>query len=336
MPSNTLISILLPVYNALPYLEECLQSIVNQSEQNWELIAIDDQSTDDSWILLKEFVQKDHRIRCFQTKEKGIIPALRMAFAESKGNLITRMDADDRMPIHKLSRLKTLLLEKGPRHISTGLVKYFSESTLGDGYQRYENWLNQLTLNDRHYEDIYRECVIASPCWMIFREDLINCGAFESNRYPEDYDLCFRFYQAAYKVVRSEEVLHFWRDHANRSSRNDPNYANQQYFNLKTPYFLDLDYDPNRPLILWGAGKKGKILAQQLLNADLSFHWLTNNAKKQGKDIYGVILVSEKMLEKLEAPQFIIAVAGPDDQAVIQSYFDKMNWKAGKDYFFFC
>ena len=193
-----------------------------------------------------------------------------------------------------------------------------------------------MTLNDRHYEDIYRECVIASPCWMIFREDLINCGAFESNRYPEDYDLCFRFYQAAYKVVRSEEVLHFWRDHANRSSRNDPNYANQQYFNLKTPYFLDLDYDPNRPLILWGAGKKGKILAQQLLNADLSFHWLTNNAKKQGKDIYGVILVSEKMLEKLEAPQFIIAVAGPDDQAVIQSYFDKMNWKAGKDYFFFC
>ena len=98
MPSNTLISILLPVYNALPYLEECLQSIVNQSEQNWELIAIDDQSTDDSWILLKEFVQKDHRIRCFQTKEKGIIPALRMAFAESKGNLITRMDADAKLP----------------------------------------------------------------------------------------------------------------------------------------------------------------------------------------------------------------------------------------------
>ena len=185
-------------------------------------------------------------------------------------------------------------------------------------------------------DSIYRECVIASPCWMIFREDLINCGAFESNRYPEDYDLCFRFYQAAYKVVGSEEVLHLWRDHADRSSRNDPNYANQQYFNLKTPYFLDLDYDPNRPLILWGAGKKGKILAQQLLDADLSFHWLTNNVKKQGKDIYGVILVSEKMLEELEAPQFIIAVAGPDDQAVIQSYFDKMNWKAGKDYFFFC
>ena len=77
-------------------------------------------------------------------------------------------------------------------------------------------------------------------------------------------------------------------------------------------------------------------IRDRLLDADLSFHWLTNNVKKQGKDIYGVILVSEKMLEELEAPQFIIAVAGPDDQAVIQSYFDKMNWKAGKDYFFFC
>ncbi len=336
MSSNSLISILLPIYNARPYLEECLQSIVDQSETNWELLAIDDQSTDDSWQLLMKFSKKDHRIRIFQTKEKGIIPALRLAFAKSKGHLITRMDADDRMPIHKLSRLKTNLLEKGPHHITTGLVQYFSETTLGNGYQRYEHWLNQLTLEHRHYEDIYRECVIASPCWMIFREDLISCGAFESDRYPEDYDLCFRFYQARYRVVGIPEVLHFWRDHADRSSRNDPNYANQQYFNLKTPYFLDLDYDSKRSLVLWGAGKKGKVLARQLLEANIKFHWLTNNPKKQGKAIYDVILVSEKILEELDRPQLIIAVAAPDDQTGIQSCFEEKNWTAGKDYFFFC
>ena len=79
--------------------------------------------------------------------------------------------------------------------MATGLVKYFSETTLGDGYQKYEQWLNQLTLENRNFEDIYKECVIPSPAWMCHRDDLDNCGGFAQQQYPEDYDLCFRFYK---------------------------------------------------------------------------------------------------------------------------------------------
>ena len=137
------ISILLPVYNAIPYLQICLDSIQNQTEENWELIAIDDFSTDHSLQILMDFKEKNPtRVKVFQNQKKGIIPALQLAFQKSQGEYITRMDADDLMEKTKLETLKGILQKNGKRHLATGLVKYFSETTLGEGYQKYEQWLN--------------------------------------------------------------------------------------------------------------------------------------------------------------------------------------------------
>ncbi len=326
----------MPVYNASPFLMDCIHSIQQQSEENWELIAVDDQSTDQSGSILEQFSAQDERIHCFRTTEKGIIPALRLAFQHSKGQLITRMDADDLMEKTKLQELKALIVQYGQGHISTGWVRYFSATGVMEGYRKYEEWLNQLSHHQNHYQAIYRECVLASPCWMIWRTDLLRCDAFDPSVYPEDYDLCFRFYKNKLKIVAANNILHLWRDHSERSSRNDPNYANPQYFDLKLPYFLALDHQTDRPLVLWGAGKKGKLLARKLNDAATPFHWVTNNPQKQGKTIYGCTLVSETQLTALENPQVIIAVAAPDGQKEIQLMMDLLGWKAGKDYFFFC
>ena len=61
---------------------------------------------------------------------------------------------------------------------------------------KYEKWINGLTLTGNNYTEIYKECVIPSPCWLIHRNDFENCDGFEPNIYPEDYDLTFRFYKA--------------------------------------------------------------------------------------------------------------------------------------------
>ncbi|MEM9821122.1 MAG: glycosyltransferase [Bacteroidota bacterium] len=336
MDKPLLISILMPVYNAGPHLSACLDSIRSQSEINWELIAVDDQSLDDSSIILNAAAQKDVRIRCFRTEEKGIIPALRLAFAKCRGQLISRMDADDLMAADKLAQLKRILLKQGKGVVATGLVRYFSDGQLGNGYLRYEQWLNQMSREGRHYASIYQECVLASPCWMTWREDLEACGAFESDLYPEDYDLCFRFYRQGLKIQAAQSVLHHWRDHPQRSSRNDPNYAQPQYFDLKLPYFLELDYRQERPLLLWGAGKKGKQLARKLHAAGVAFRWMTNNPKKHGKQIGEHLLEPESILATLPAPQIIIAIANPDERKAIRHRLDGENRQAGRDYFFFC
>ncbi len=334
MPAR--ISILMPVFNAAPFLRECLDSILAQTETNWQLCAVDDFSTDASYDILREYAKKDARIVPLKNTEKGIIPALRTAFQNADGDLLTRMDADDKMPPEKLELLKNALLTAGENHVATGCVRYFSDTELGAGYQRYEAWLNDLTARDAHYSEIYKECVIPSPAWLVRREDFEKCGAFDSDLYPEDYDLCFRFYKNKMKIAPVREVVHLWRDHGERTSRNDETYANNAYFALKLPYFLRLDYDKNRPLVLWGAGKKGKAVARFLEAEKVPFIWICNNERKWGLTIFSTKIFAPEYLRRLQNPQIIIAVAAPEGREEILEVMRESGLKQGENYRFFC
>ncbi|MEM6701010.1 MAG: glycosyltransferase family 2 protein [Bacteroidota bacterium] len=330
-----LVSILVPVHNAAFYLSECLDSLLQQGETAWELLAVNDFSTDKSWQILQKYAAKDERIKIFQNTQKGIIPALRLAFEKSKGELITRMDADDRMAVDKLALLKAALVNKGKGHLATNLVEYFSEQPLGEGYKKYAAWLNALTLAERNFEEIYKECVIPSPSWMMYRTDLQACGAFDTNRYPEDYDLCFRWYAQQLKVIGVPEILHFWRDHSTRTSRNDPTYADNRFLDLKIEYFLRLDHQKDKNLVLWGAGKKGKAIAKLLAAQKIPFRWICNQASKWGHRIHGVELESTNNLIHISNPQVIVAVANAEAQQEIRKFFQE-NGISKQDFFFFC
>ena len=332
---SSLLSILMPVKNTAQYLPACLDSILAQSIPNWELIAINDHSTDSSKNILLNYAQHDQRIKVFDNTDKGIITALRLAYEKSTGTFITRMDSDDRMSLDKLATMQQALLAKGKQHIAIGQVKYFSETGVGDGYQRYENWLNGLTSRGTNYQERYKECAIPSPCWMVHREDLETCEAFYPDQYPEDYDLFFRFYQYGLTVIPSNKVLHHWRDYPERTSRNDPNYADNRFLAMKMDYFLKLDYQKKRPLVVWGAGKKGKWVARYLTEKDIPFHWICNNPNKIGHNIYGQFLKDEKYLEQLTQAHYLITVANVEAQAEIIKRLAKEG-QLGEDFFVFC
>ena len=330
------ITILLPVFNTAPFLRECLDSVLAQSEEDWELLAVDDFSTDESLQILQEYARRDERIRFLRNEKKGIAPALRLAFRQSAGPLVTRMDSDDRMLPQKLAFLKKTLLKHGEGHVATGLVKYFSADGVGEGYRRYAAWLNGLAKEGRHFDEIYRECTIPSPCWMAWRTDLERCGAFATEGYPEDYDLAFRFRQAGFKIVSHPEVLHEWRDHPGRTSRTGELYLDNSYLDLKTGWFFRTDYDPQRPLVLWGAGRKGKRLAGLFGERGVPFRWVCDNAGKWGHRIGGVTMESFEILTEMPDAQIVAAVAAPEGQQEILEFLKKNNFEAGRDYFFFC
>ena len=246
------------------------------------------------------------------------------------------MDSDDIMAKNKLNVMVHQLEIFGRNHVAIGLVKYFSAEGISDGYARYEAWLNGLTKLGTNYSEIYKECVIASPCWMLHRQDLITCGAFDPNLYPEDYDLTFRFYEHGYTCIPNNELLHYWRDYSTRTSRTHEHYAQNYFLDIKLRYFLKLDYKHKRPLTVWGAGFKGKKIAKALVEKGIEFYWICDNPKKIGKDIYGKILLPFEELKQLTHTQTIVTVANAEQQKEITTYFEALNMRPMHDYFFFC
>lgn len=99
---NPLISIITPCFNAEKYISQTIQSVQSQSYQNWEILIVDDGSSDGSWDLLRELEKQDSRIRAFQQKNQGPAIARNAALEKARGKYVCFLDADDLWLPHKL------------------------------------------------------------------------------------------------------------------------------------------------------------------------------------------------------------------------------------------
>lgn len=334
--SNPLVSIIMAIKDTEPYLPDCLDSIRAQTYSNWELIAVNDHSTDRTPEILEAYAKEDQRIRVFHSNRHKLIPTLKYGYPHCRGMLINRMDSDDKMPDYKLQVLVEEWQKQGKGTIIAGGTEHFVDAgEVGEGFRRYERWLNDIARRGAHYQEIYQECVIPSHCWIIHKEDFDRVGAFEPEVYPEDYDLCFRFYREGLKVVGIDHILHYWRDRSNRISRTWEEYKDNRYFDLKLRYFYELDRDKTRPLVLWGAGRNGKDMARLLQAQGETFHWVCDNRRKIGKDVYGVRMEHFDIIPDLEDPQIMIVVASPDGKMEIRGQLAAWNKRPVRDFWFF-
>ena len=107
------ISIIIPVYNASKYLKKCIDSIVNQTYKNIEIICVNDGSSDDSLEILKKYKEKDDRIIIIDKENAGVCAARNDGIKSSTGNYITFVDSDDWLELDTIETLyKTLINEK--------------------------------------------------------------------------------------------------------------------------------------------------------------------------------------------------------------------------------
>lgn len=318
------ISVLIPFKNEKKFIAQTLESIFSQDEQNFEIIAVDDHSDDNSVKIVSEYTAKDSRIKLFTNNGSGTISALKTALENSSGELITRQDADDLQPTEKLAELKHLLTTNGPGHIATGLVKYFCEDkTVGNGFLKYEKWLNNLCRDNSHRKNLFKECVIASSNWMLFKDDLKRIKGIQEAEYPEDYFFVFKVFEHNIKVVSSNKVTHLWRDHPNRASRTLEQYRDQKFFPMKVKFFKKFHGSKN--ITLWGTGPSGKKLAKELLKEDISFHWVSNNKKKIGAVIYGVKIYDYNSLAEKHPQNVIVSVTQRGSSIEIDSFLTQID-----------
>ena len=202
MKSMPLISVVLPVYNVAPYIKEAIDSILNQTIQDFEVIVIDDYSTDNTLSIVEAI--NDSRIRIIKkSKNKGLIDSLNIGFKEAKGDYIARMDGDD---INALNRFEKQLsvLQNNPEIKACGC------------------WLQQFGKIDRvlkhrefHEEIVARlllHCSMSMGSVMLDRKAVSELKFDKNKLHVEDYDFWARA-AWSFKFYNLQEVLYFYRIH---------------------------------------------------------------------------------------------------------------------------
>lgn len=204
------VSIIMPIYNAEKYLKKSIDSILNQSYKNFELIIIDDGSNDNSKNIINKY--DDIRIKYFYFKHQGISKSLNFAINTAKYNLIFRMDADD-IAHKKRIEIQKLYMDSHPEITLCGT---------------FINILNNKGKNIKkilpiRYEDIkkliiYNSCVM-HPTFCFKKNDIISVGGYNDKfTYAQDYDLLLRLISAEFKIFNIPKYLLSYRSNNKISS----------------------------------------------------------------------------------------------------------------------
>lgn len=113
------VSVVMPIYNAMPYLGQAIDSILRQTYTDFQIMAIDDGSDDESWSVVRERAERDHRVEPIQIEHSGIVAALNRGLEAARGEFIARMDADDISRPNRLAQ-QVAFLDRHPDVVAVG------------------------------------------------------------------------------------------------------------------------------------------------------------------------------------------------------------------------
>ena len=245
MNKDSLVTIGIPIYNAEPYLEDAIKSILVQSYHNWELILVDDGSKDNSLRIAKQYEQQDTRIRVISDGINKKLPArLNQIICEARGEYIARMDADDMMHSERIAK-QLNFLQCNPQFdlVSTSLISIKNNNEI-IGIRTYLP--KQVTKKDAllGQSGILHASILAKKAWC--ERNLYN----EVNALAEDYEL---WLSAAIKddlkVGFLPEYLYYYREESSATKQKMLKGYNTQ-MKIISKYYQDILSESEYKLIM--------------------------------------------------------------------------------------
>jgi len=200
--STPLISVAIGTHNGSQWIERAINSILDQTYKNFEIIVCDDSSTDNTVDIIKCLMAKDNRIHLLQNQvNAGLNITLNNCIEASHGNLIARMDDDDVSHPERFER-QVAYLNEHPEIAFVGTSKrYFDEN----GY-----WGQSIAKALPSIRDIFTSHAFSHPTVVIRKEALMAVGNYSSdklNRRGQDYDLWCKLYKAGYRGANLPDIL---------------------------------------------------------------------------------------------------------------------------------
>ena len=167
MEHNPLISVITPSYNAERFIRETIDSVLNQTYSNWEMVIVDDCSTDNTTSIVKEYMERDNRIKLIVLEvNSGSAVARNTAMENAKGQYIAFLDSDDLWLPEKLDKQLQFMQEKDIAFSFTKYVRILEDGTKTNAVSETPPSVN--------YDDLMKRCVIGCLTVMLDRDKIGN------------------------------------------------------------------------------------------------------------------------------------------------------------------
>lgn len=207
---NELVSIIVPVYNSQDYLRTTIDSVLNQSYQNFELILVNDGSTDASYEICKEYEKKDSRIHTLSIMNSGVAKARAVGVDYSKGEYITFLDSDDRLDKDFIGTMAKAIVENEADIVCCNSVDCYG---ICKSIEK-----NDVIMNDKKiFLDAFASNKRFAYCiWAkLFRKKSIDDICFPQMKYAEDTLYVQKCFNKVNRVVLLEYAGYYYTDNQN-------------------------------------------------------------------------------------------------------------------------
>lgn len=351
------ITVVLPVYNGSRYLALSIESVLSQTWQDWELIIVNDCSTDSSLAIAEEYARRDRRIKVISNAENQKLPrSLNIGFASASGRYFTWTSDDNLFHSRALETMAAHL----DSHPECGLV--YCDMNFIDG----EGNVVSNTKNMSH-DYFISNCIGA--CFLYRREAAAAVGGYDPDKFlVEDYDYWLRI-GFRYPIERIPEILYSYRHHSGNMTAVYEKKIADKVFDLKLEYLdkisehldrhdfslfctgllltkpaagqrigelasrrgaaCDVEkilsrrsFDPDKRFIIFGAGVIGQQALQAIGRARTAY--FADNAK-HGQVICGLDVLPPERLRELQRTYNIVIAVSYNNAAEIMEQLEEMG-----------
>lgn len=205
------ISVIIPVYNVETYLSRCIDSILNQTFSDFELILVDDGSTDSSGKICDEYTEKDFRVKAVHKTNGGLSSARNTGIENSSGKYISFADSDDYISSDYLEYLYMLIKKYNADMVSASYILTYSDKTDFSSFRKPDEKLIESTSNILQFylkqDKIHRKNDY--PVWIkLYKKELFSDIRFPDGKIYEDNIVNFKILKNCSRYVKSTKIIY--------------------------------------------------------------------------------------------------------------------------------
>ena len=307
------VSVIMPVYNGEMYLAEGIDSILEQTFEDFELIIVDDCSTDGSAAILRDYASRDERIRLIQhNRNRGSASARNSGIAASRGEFIAAMDCDDISLPQRLEKQVAFLRSLPNTAVVGSFLQIVSADKTGLWIQKYPQQHALIVL----YWGIGRGAV-AGAAFMARRDILMSVGGYEeSSKIADDTALFSRLFWKT-RFANLPHALYQYRHHDEQKSETLRQKQLTEVFAINQRWLTRL----------WGEAPAATMERFQRLSPHEKLGWAERRAAK--KDLLRLIesLISHNLVDQCDEPLMVTAINRLLEQASPRIWQQFMHWR---------